>query len=103
MSICLPSFENNDDITHRSFEIPLVGTMLLAKKTKTHEEFFKNNFEAVFFNTLNDCIKKCHHLLKNEVKIKKITEQGSKKINSISNIISFEINIKKIISNLFLN
>ena len=103
ISICLPSFENNDDITHRSLEIPLVGTMLLAKKTKTHEEFFKNNFEAVFFNNLNDCIKKCHQLLKNEIKIKKITKQGSKKISSISNMISFETNIKKIISNLFLN
>ena len=77
--------------------------MLLAKKTKTHEEFFKNNFEAVFFNNLNDCIKKCRQLLKNEIKIKKITEQGSKKISSISNMISFETNIKKIISNLFLN
>lgn len=101
ISICLPSIENNDDITHRSLEIPLIGTLLLAKQTKTHLEFFKNNFEAIFFKNLNDCIKKCHLILGDDKKLNFISSNGTKKVNSILNYISFEKNIKKILSNLF--
>ncbi len=79
----------------------MIGTLLLAKKTKTHLEFFKNNFEAIFFKNLNDCIKKCHLILKDDKKLNFISSNGTKKVNLILNYISFEKNIKKILSNLF--
>ena len=49
----------------------------MAKKTKTHSDFFVENKEAVFFKNNKDCIKKCKFLLNNE-KIRKIISRNGK-------------------------
>lgn len=96
ISVCLPSVENEDDITHRSLEIPYIGSLLLVKETNTHKIFFKNNLNAVFFKNLSDCITKIKDILKNENLRFKIALNGHKHIKKISKAISFEENIKKI-------
>ena len=80
------------DIINRA--LPLFDEIVIAIGVNADKQYMFSLEERIHFIKEN---------YKNEVKIKKITEQGSKKINSISNIISFETNIKKIISNLFLN
>jgi len=99
IAICLPSYENDDDITNRSLEIPYIGTFLLAKKTKTHQETFVNNKEAVLFNNFNDCVKKINYFLRNKKQRIQIAKNGQKKILQNKKYFSFEENIKKIISN----
>jgi len=96
VSICLPSVENDDDITNRSLEIPYIGALLLAKETNTHKIFFKNNLNAVFFKNFGDCISKLRGILKNENLRFKIALKGHDHIKKISKKISFERNIKKI-------
>jgi len=103
INICLPSLGNNDDITNRSIEIPYIGSMLLAKKTKTHEELFKNYKEAVFFNNYDDCVKKIKLLLSNDQLRKKITKNGYEKNQKMKKKLSFEYNVKKIINGLNLD
>jgi spore maturation protein CgeB len=98
IAVCLPSYENDDDITNRSLEIPYIGTLLLAKKTKTHEEFFKNNKDAVFFTSFNDCLNKINFFLKNNNLRKVIAKNGRKVILKNIKLLSFEENIKRIIS-----
>ena len=56
ISICLPSFENGDDITNKSLEIPYIGSLLLAKDSITHRSIFKNNVDAVLFKNFEDCL-----------------------------------------------
>src|SRR6056300_876148 len=96
LSICLPSKANDDDITNKSLEIPYIGTLLLAKKTKTHCEIFKENKEAIFFKNDNDCVKIINKILNNNKKRLKITLAGHKKIIRNISRLSFESNIKKI-------
>ena len=96
IAICLPSEENQDDITHRSLEIPTLGSLLLAKKTKTHSEFFIDNKEAVFFKNNKDCINKCRFLLQHEKIRKKIAQNGRLKIFKNRKKILFEYKIKYI-------
>ena len=93
IAICLPSEENQDDITNRSLEIPTLGSLLLAKKTKTHSEFFVENKEAVFFKNNKDCINKCKFLLSNE-KIRKIISRNGKLKMFNNRKILFEYKIK---------
>jgi hypothetical protein len=96
LSICLPSKANDDDITNKSLEIPYIGTLLLAKKTKTHCEIFKGNKEAIFFKNDNDCVKIINKILNNNKKRLKIALAGHKKIIRNISRLSFESNIKKI-------
>ena len=98
ISICLPSEQNFDDITNRSFEIPYIGTLLFAKNTKTHKQFFRDNVDAILFINLKDCVKKIKKILNNEKLRKKIANNGYKKIKSIKNQISFKSNIVKLIN-----
>jgi spore maturation protein CgeB len=96
IAICLPSEENQDDITNRSLEIPTLGSLLLAKKTKTHSEFFIDNKEAVFFKNNKDCINKCRFLLQHEKIRKKIAQNGRLKMFKNRKKILFEYKIKYI-------
>jgi spore maturation protein CgeB len=96
IAICLPSEENQDDITNRSLEIPALGSLLLAKKTKTHSEFFIDNKEAVFFKNNKDCISKCKFLLQHEKIRKKIAQNGRLRIFKKRKKILFEYKIKYI-------
>jgi len=96
IAICLPSEGNQDDITSRSLEIPTLGSLLLAKKTKTHSEFFIDNKEAVFFKNNKDCINKCRFLLQHEKIRKKIAKNGRLRIFKDRKKILFEYKIKYI-------
>jgi len=96
IAICLPSEENQDDITNKSLEIPTLGSLLLAKKTKTHSEFFIDNKEAVFFKNNKDCVNKCKFLLQHENIRKKIAENGRLRIFKNRKKILFEYKIKYI-------
>jgi len=96
IAICLPSAGNQDDITNRSLEIPTLGSLLLAKKTKTHSEFFIDNKEAVFFKNNKDCINKCKFLLQHEKIRKKIAQNGRLRIFKDRKKILFEYKIKYI-------
>ena len=49
IALQIPSKGNLDDISGRSIEIPAIGTLLCAKRTKIHKKIFIENKEAVFF------------------------------------------------------
>ncbi len=96
ISICLPSVENIDGITRRSIEIPAIGTLLCAKKTKEHQNIFLENKEAIFFSSAKDCYRKCIYLLNNKKKLKTISRNGNIKVTKILKADYFSI-IEKII------
>ena len=83
LSICLPSKGNLDGITRRSVEIPAIGTLLLAKRSREHKKIFKENIEALFFKNVSECYKKCIYILKNNKKRKKIAKNGNIKVTKI--------------------
>jgi len=76
--ICLGllSKENRDLITTRSLEIPAIGSLFLAERTSEHEMLYRDNEEAVFWTDAEDCADKCHALLADEKRIRKIAAAG---------------------------
>ena len=99
LTICLPNEENDDDITNKSIEIPAYGSLLLAKKTKSHDKIFKTYVNAVLFNNSKDLIKKIKIIVKKDSFINKISKNGYKKI-SLDKKFNFKTNLLNIINQL---
>lgn len=68
--------ENRDLQDSRTFEIPACGSFMLAERTSDHERLFTENKEAVFFESVGDCIAKCEYYLDNPLERKKIADAG---------------------------
>ena len=100
IAICIFEKKNLDTITARSIEIPAIGTFLCSMRTKTMEQYFVENKEAVFFNSAIECAKKCKYYLNHPEKRNKISIMGKRKITKILKPTNVNI-IKKIITNVF--
>ena len=99
LTICQPNKENDDDITNKSIEIPAYGSLILAKKTKSHDKIFKNYVNAVLFKNSKDLIKKIKTILKKDTLINKISKNGYKKI-SLNKKFNYKTNLLNIIDQL---
>jgi spore maturation protein CgeB len=64
--IGLLSKGNRDETTTRSFEIPLLRSVLCAERTSEHSRLYSEDEEAVFWSTAEECADKCHSLLAND-------------------------------------
>jgi len=65
-----------DQHTTRTFEISACKSLLLADRTKEHQEFFREGEEAEFFSSENEMLEKIKYYLKNDEKRKQIAEKG---------------------------
>ncbi|MDF0490995.1 glycosyltransferase [Sphingomonas sp. H39-1-10] len=63
VSLGLLSKENRDTHTTRSIEIPAIGGLLCAERTKEHLTMYREDIEAVFWADADECARKCHALL----------------------------------------
>jgi len=88
--------ENRDEQDSRTFEIPACGTFMLAERTKKHEEFFKENEEAVFFDNDKELLDKLNFYLLNPYERKRIAEKGHQR--SVRSGYSHPERIKKMIN-----
>lgn len=77
--IGLVSKGNRDLHTQRSAEVPYIGSLLCAKRTSDHQAMYKEDEEAVFWSTPEECAKKCFDLLADDKKRKRIAEAGRKR------------------------
>ena len=100
IALNIPSQGNQDDISGRSIEIPAIGTLLCAIRTKRHEKVFIENKEAIFFKNEKECYRKCKNLLLNVSKLNKIAHRGHIKITKVLKLDS-ERMVKKIVSEVF--
>jgi hypothetical protein len=76
MCIGLVSKGNRDLHTSRSAEIPYIGSLLCAERTVEHMAMYREDKEAVFWSTVEECAEKCFSLLKNESKRHAIAQAG---------------------------
>ncbi|HEX3435929.1 MAG TPA: glycosyltransferase [Pseudacidobacterium sp.] len=67
---------NLDEIAHRSLEITAAGAFMLAERTPRHLEMFKEDEEAVFFSSLEECIVKIRKYLGDEAARNRIAAAG---------------------------
>jgi len=76
--ICLGllSKGNRDLHTTRSIEIPAVGALLCAERTKEHLQIYQDGKEAVFWNDADECADICFELLRSPSKRADIARRG---------------------------
>lgn len=57
---------NQDEFVHKSFEITGCGGFLLAERSEGHMQRFREDEEAVFFSTIEECVEKIRRYLPDE-------------------------------------
>lgn len=76
--VCLGllSRANRDDHTHRSVEVPALGTVLCAERTPEHQTMYKENVEAVFWSDAEECAERSAQLLADPEERDRIARAG---------------------------
>lgn len=64
VTLGLLSHGNRDLITQRSLETSACGGLLCAERTSEHQLLYEDGQEAVFWDSPQECILKCHNLLR---------------------------------------
>lgn len=67
---------NRDLSTTRSFEIPHLGGLLCAERTSEHTRFYREDEEALFWSTPEECAEKCRYALAHPDVRRRIAERG---------------------------
>ena len=67
---------NQDEFAHKSFEITACGGFLLAERSPGHLERFRENEEAVFFSSFNECAAKIRRYLPDAAERERIAHNG---------------------------
>lgn len=77
-SIALAFFStaNRDEYTRRCFEIPISGTALLQQRTKITSSLFRDNENALLFDTIDEFIEKIEYYLGHETELCNIAWNG---------------------------
>ena len=95
VSLGLLSKGNRDLHTTRTFEIPYCGGLLCAERTSEHVQLYQEDVEAVFWSDAEECMEKCHKLLRDDTRRNEIAENG--RIRCLRNGIFNENNLQKIL------
>jgi spore maturation protein CgeB len=77
INLSFVTHSNQDEFVHKSFEIAGCGSFLLAERTPGHSERFREDEEAVFFSTLEECAAKIHRWLPDEAGRARVAAAGA--------------------------
>jgi spore maturation protein CgeB len=67
---------NRDLSTTRSFEIPYLGGVLCAERTREHLDLYRENAEAAFWSSPEECAEQCRRLIKDPQLRRSLSEAG---------------------------
>jgi hypothetical protein len=76
VSLGLLAKENRDLHTTRSMEIPSLGGVFCAQRTREHVALYSENEEAVFWSSPEECASKCNALLSNDSWRQSVARKG---------------------------
>ena len=94
--LCILSKQNHNQSTIRTFEIPAIGSFMLAERTGEHKSYFEEGKEAEYFSTLDELIEKIKYYLKNEEERKLIAARGRNRC--ITSGYTYQDRLRKILS-----
>jgi hypothetical protein len=81
IALCFLSTLNRDTYTRRCFEIPAMGTMLLAQRTQDLETLFVPGVEADFFSSTDEMMHKIRHYLAHPELRQSVASAGLRKVH----------------------
>lgn len=82
VNLGLLSKENRDLHTTRSLEIPAIGGLLCAERTKEHVMMYEEGKEALFWKDAEECAAMCKLALSDELRRKTIAMAGEQRIKN---------------------
>jgi spore maturation protein CgeB len=77
------SHQNRDLVTTRSFETPACGGLFCAERTSEHQLLYEDGWEAVFWDSVEECILQCNKLLGDPELRQKICTTGAQHVREI--------------------
>ncbi|MBK9551253.1 MAG: glycosyltransferase family 1 protein [Saprospiraceae bacterium] len=80
ISLCFYSKLNRDEYSTRSFEVPAAFGTILSQRTPTMLNLYRENEEAYYFETKEECLDKVKLILSNEGLRRKVCLAGNKKV-----------------------
>ena len=87
--------QNKGETNMRTFEIPATGNFMLHENSDAAKEFFKEDIDAVYFNSPEELVDKSEYYLKNESLRLKIAQSGYEK--SLKSGYTYNDKVKEII------
>jgi len=76
VSLSFVNWAQADETSHRAFEITACRGLLLAERSPRLETSFRENVEALFFSSVDECVEKLRSALNNERDRLSISEAG---------------------------
>ena len=76
IALCFLSRSNRNESTGRSFEIPSIGTFLLAQRTLEHEYLYGDGVGAALFSDEEELVRKAAHYLANDAERRSVAAVG---------------------------
>ncbi|NBV21215.1 MAG: glycosyltransferase family 1 protein [Proteobacteria bacterium] len=83
ISLGLVSRGNRDLHTQRSAEIPFIGGLLCAERTREHLAMYRDGTEAVFWQDAKECVAKCRFLLDQPERRTVIAQAGQRRVRAL--------------------
>lgn len=80
VNIGLLSKGNRDLHTTRSSEIPAIGSLFCAERTRDHLAMYQEGVEALFWKDANECAEMCKFALENEARRQTIAQAGRERL-----------------------
>jgi hypothetical protein len=81
VALCFLSRANRNESTGRSFEIPAIGTCMLAERTAEHEFLYREGVDACFFASAEELVRKARYLLDHAEERRMIAASGQARCN----------------------
>lgn len=82
---CFFSKWNRDQYTTRAWEIPACGVFLLSERTQAMQEFYREGYEAEFFDCPAEFLDKARYYVNNESARKRIATAGYARVIASGN------------------
>jgi spore maturation protein CgeB len=84
IGLCFLSKWNRNDSAGRTFEIPAIGTFLLAERTNTHAQYFQEGVDAEFFGSAEELVAKARFYIDEDAARKTVAVAGHQRCMSSS-------------------
>jgi spore maturation protein CgeB len=70
---------NRSQVTVRSFEIPAIGSFMLAERTPKHLSLYREGYEADFFSSVGELRQKARLYLQDDVRRRTLADNGHRR------------------------